>query len=254
MSNLPASFDDFMNEISASLSNASGEAALRRINTERVLRLVLEDIVEKHPDLQIRVLVDSRIAGQAGADILIQIDDYEIRLELLDVPNHLPKLSLEQVEAFRTVFEENPSTETIILTWTTEDLKAEKLNLNRIAYLKEHPEKLSAYLAGLKPLQTVLEDVLSSHMKVWDTVLTLQMSGSTAPADLQTIFERHLKTELHKERDRSYRTEEKKQAALKLPAERELTLMTTILNDALQGMPSKYLETRLAQLPKRGAR
>jgi hypothetical protein len=101
------SFEEFLSEISASLKEGSGEASLRRINTERVLKLVLDDIVEQRHDVQIRVLNDHRISGDIGADILIQIDDYDIRLEILDTSDNNCRLNKEQIIRFRKIFEEN---------------------------------------------------------------------------------------------------------------------------------------------------
>jgi len=254
MSSLPGSFDDFLAEISASLSSSSGEAALRRINAERVLRLALEEIVQQRHDLQIRVLADSRIAGQAGADILMQIDDYELRLALLDAPMGNLDLTIEQLEGFRSVFEENPSTEVMVLTWTTEELQSQKLNLQIIEYLKAHPEQLSRYLAKVKPLQDVIREILTDHMKVWDAVIASPTASTLAATDVRTLFERHIKTSIKAARERSYRNVERKMAALRLSEEQEISMLSSVLAEALQGMPSKYLAGRLAQLPKRGGR
>src|SRR5271157_5077653 len=132
MNSKPASFEEFFSEISASLREGSGEASLRRINTERVLKLVLDDIVEQRHDVQIRVLNDHRISGSVGADILMQIDDYDIRLEILDTPDNTCRLTRDQIIRFKEIFEENPSTETLVLTWTTYDLLSIQLSLSLI--------------------------------------------------------------------------------------------------------------------------
>ena len=84
MSDIPDSFDNYLAEISKSLTGSSGEETLRRINAERILKIFSEDIVQDYPELHIRFLTDNRIAGQSGADLLMQVDDYEIRWQRSD--------------------------------------------------------------------------------------------------------------------------------------------------------------------------
>jgi hypothetical protein len=89
----PLSINDFLSELRASLSQADGDAALRRINAERLLQLVADEFIDAFPADRIRVLPDSRLVGESGADILLQIDDYDIRLELFDAEEGKPNLA-----------------------------------------------------------------------------------------------------------------------------------------------------------------
>lgn len=254
MSKLPGSLDDFISEISASLGGSSGEAMLRRINTERTLHLALEEIVQQRHDLQIRILADSRIVGQAGADLLMQIDDYEIRLTLLDVPSGTPQLIPEQIERARSVFEENPSTEVMVLIWTTEDLLSQKLNLETIEFLRAQPDQIPLFLQKARPLTDVIADILASHMKLWDFILESHTEGSLASGDIHKLFEEHFKKSLEMERERSYKNVERKAAALRLDEAKEFSILNKALEDAVQGQPSKALASRLTQFTRRGGK
>ncbi len=251
---IPVSLDEFLSEISASLSSTSGEAALRRINTERVLRLTLEEIVSQRHDLQIRILSDSRLAGQLGADILMQIDDYEIRLALIDAPSNQINLTTRQLETFWTLFEENPSTEAIILTWTTEELLSQKLSLNTIDYLRDNPTHISAYLKKVKSLPDVIEEILDMHMRVWETASISSNNIPKSLIDIRQIFEKHLSKELKNEQKKSFRNKERKDAAryLDLIEDQESNIIINVLNDALRGQKDKVLVPNLCQVVKRG--
>ncbi len=254
MSQLPSSLDDFLSEISASLEGSTGEAALRRINSERVLRLALEEIVQQRHDLQIRILADRRIAGQAGADLLMQIDDYEIRLALLDAPSGKPELIPDQLKHFRVIFVENPSTEAVVLTWSTEDLLSQKLNLQIVEYLRAQPGQIAAYLQKARSLPDVIADILASHMRIWDFGLETPAESSLASGDIRKLFEEHFKMILIQEREKSYKTPERKEAALQINEEKELSLLNKALEDALQGQLSSALSNRLTQLARRGGK
>ncbi len=254
MSQPPGSLDDFLSEISASLGGSTGEAALRRINTERVLRLALEEIVQQRHDLHIRLLADRRIAGQAGADLLMQIDDYEIRLALLDSPSGKPELTPDQIDRLRLVFEENPSTEAMVLTWSTEDLLSQKLNLQIVEFLRAQPEKLESYLQKARPLPDVIAEILAGYMKIWELNLEAPAGSEPASGDIRKLFEEHFKLSLIQERERSYKNPERKEAALRIDEWKELALLNETLDEALQNQLSTALSKRLVKLPRRGGK
>ncbi len=235
-------------ETSPSLSPAS----VPRQNAERALRLALEEIVQQRRDLQIRLLSDRHIAGLAEADILIQIDDYEIRLALLDAPSGSPILNPDQLAGFRSLFEGNPSTELVVLAWTTPDLLSQKLSLQIIAYLLDHPEQMPRFLAKAAPVRDLLNRILSDHLKVWEAAMLSPHQGSASSLDLRKIFLQHLRTSLLQEKDRSFRTEEKKLAARQLSGDRELSLVSDVFEAALQGTDSQTLAGRLVQPARRG--
>ena len=254
MSTIPDSFEDFLAEISASLTSNTGEAALRRINTERVLKLVLEDIVQQRHDLQIRVLTDRRIAGQAGADILIQIDDYEIRLNLIDATPDKQLLTSTELEQMRNIFEENPSTEALVITWTIEDLPSIQITLKDLEGLMADPDQIATLIRGAIPLAQVIYRILDSQIKVWETFQLSVKPSDQSTTDIRRLFERHLKKALSLERERSYRNQERKIAAETMPEERETNLINKVLDEAMKGSKSEALSKQLARLSKGGGR
>src|SRR5438552_3110257 len=115
------SFNNFVSEFKQSLAQPAGEAILRRINTERLLQLVADELIENHEAQRIRILPDARMAGEAGADFLLQIDDYDVRLELLDSNDGKASLSQDKLISALQLLEDNPSTAALVFVWTTDD-------------------------------------------------------------------------------------------------------------------------------------
>lgn len=250
----PDSFDDFLTEMSASLKSPSGEAALRRINAERVLKLVLDEIVEQRHDLQIRVLSDNRISGEPGADILMQVDDYEIRVELIDAPNLIPNLDVDKLRAYKQIFEENPSTEALIITWTSDDLLSQKLSLMTIDHLIENRELIKGFLQKAKPLSDVVQEILTIQMRVWKDIPSLTKKETNISTDVNSIFAKYFEIEIKAEREHSFINEEKKLAVKQFPEKQEMKVVNNVLQDALKEYSTEDLASNLAQLPRRGAK
>lgn len=233
------SIDNLYSDISASM---------------RALRVALKEIVEQHHDQHIRLLMDSRIAGQEGADLFMQIDDYEICLALLKAPSGKPELNSDQLERLRLVFQKNPSTEAMVLTWSTDELLSQMLNLQIVEYLRAQPEKLPAYLQKARPLPVVMAEILAGHTKIWEFNPEAPAGSGPVSGDIRKLFEEHFKLSLIQERERSYKNPERKEAALRIDEWKELALLKETLEGILQGQISKTLADRLAQLPRRGGK
>lgn len=251
MNKKPPSFEEFFSEISASLHEESGEASLRRINTERILKLVLDDIVAQRHDLQIRVLNDRRISGDIGADILMQIDDYDIRVEILDTPDSLMSLYRDQVIRFQSIFEDNPSTEILVITWTTQDLHSIYLTLNQIDQLSTHPDQIISLVQTAKPLASVINEILENRIKVWGKMLTAPQEKGTSVSDIRKLFEDHFRTCLEEERNHSFILDERKKAAVSLSEKDAVMLLMDVLDQALNGEDMEKLAQRLSHVPQR---
>lgn len=254
MSTLPASFDDFLSEFSASLRGPSGEASLRRINAERVLKLVLDDIVEQRHDVQIRVLNDSRIAGDSGADILMQIDDYDVRLEILDAQENIITLGQDQLKRFKTIFEENPSTETLVITWTTDVLDSLQLALSEIDQLTNQPAQVQNLIRTTRPLSEVINEILESRIKVWEKILSTPQEHGKSETDIRKLFDGHFHTCLEEERGRSFKLDERKRASALVSEKEAAILLNGVLDQALSGEHTEVLVKRFLQLPRRGGK
>ena len=246
--------NNLISEISASLSQPSSEAFIRRINTERLLRLLVDDFIEQHPASCIRILPDRRITGKTGADFLLQVDDYDLRLILLDAPEGKLTLDVNILDEFMILMEENPSTVALIVVWTTDDLAAIPISIIRLRILQGSPDKIRDLLNKAKPLPEILSDVIQMQTKLWEVGLE-QLPQSTAQSiDLYRLFSEDIGQAIDKEARRAYRNDERLQAARDFPYQHEKHLVLEILQDALQGASMTDMETRLVKVSKRGWR
>ncbi len=246
------SFDDFVAEFSASLSAPQSEAVLRRINTERMVRLIADDLIASHTAQRIRVLADSRLAGETGADFLMQIDDYDLRLEIVDTADGTIVIRKEQLASARQLLEDNPSTVALVLVWTTSDLKAVHLSLARLRHVEQDSDGVAKLIQKAKSLAEVLPDIIAHHVKQWEFVLQASQESSSLRRDIRQLFENAIGSAIEEERERAYKNLERKLAARQFPVEEEKRLIFAVLKDALQGVPAKELQPRLTRLPRRG--
>jgi hypothetical protein len=252
---MTAETDDLNNlisELSASLSQPGSEAFLRRINAERLLRLSVDEIIEQHQASSIRILPDRRIAGKSGADFLLQVDDYDLRLVLLDAPEERPALDLSLLNDCMALLEDNPSTVALILIWTTDDLLSIPVSIARLRYLLQTPHKVNDLLKRAKPFTETVSELIHKQTKLWDVGLE-QIPHSTAQSvDLYRLFSEEIGKAIDMETRRSYRNDERLLAARNFPYEQEKKLILTLLQEALQGASAKELEARLLRVSKRG--
>jgi len=252
MAEEPLPVDEFLSELKASLSEASGEAVLRRINAERLLRLLAEEFMESHQAERIRILTDNRLVGEAEADLLFQIDDYDIRLQLLDAPENIPVLSVNQLPDLLRLLENNPSTVALILVWTTDDLVSVPMSVARIRYLIENPGRLPGFISSAQPLPDVLRDVVARQVKVWEVGLGTPLRPEIALVDSRRLFEEAFRKAVERECGRRYRSPARKEAAQRFPVEKEKRMITTAFKEAVAGKSTETLKQRLSWLPRRG--
>jgi hypothetical protein len=250
----PLPVDEFLSELKASLSEDSGEAMLRRINAERLLRLLADEFIEAHQAERIRILPDSRLVGEPGADFLLQIDDYDIRLLFLDVPDAAPALDVSQLPDFLRLLEDNPSTVALVLVWTTDDLRSVPLSVRRTRFLTQNPDRLPSLLAVTKPLPETLRALVARQTKLWEAGLDQAPRTTAKSADMRRLFEEAIGAAIEAERQRSYRYTERKLAARRFPVEEEKRLIFAVLGEALNGALAQELVLRLTRLPQRGGR
>lgn len=249
-----SSVDSFLAELKASLSEASGDSVLRRINAERLLRLLAEEFVQSHQADRIRVMPDNRFAGEPGADVLVQIDDYDVRLEFVDSADGPLELDAGLMPHFLKQLEENPSTVALVVVWTTDDLRSVPLTVTRIRHLSQDASRVRQLLSAAKPLPEVLREIVARQMRHWDVPWEEVPRSSVQPAGLRQLFEGAIEGAIELERDRSYRFTERKLAAERFPIDAEVRLVLAVLNDALNGAPADAMVSRLTRLPRRGVR
>lgn len=247
-------FDTFLDELKASLSQPSGKAVLRRINAERLLSLVANELIAGQEGARVRILPDSRLVGEAGADFLLQIDDYDIRLELLDAPQDELALDATALPSILDLLQDNPSTVAVVLAWTTDELLAVPLSAVRVRYLMLRPDRLPDLAAMAKPLLDVLRNLVSQQTKAWHIGLTGAPQVRAKRADTRGLFEQSITAAIEAERRRSYRHIERKLAARQFPVNDEIRAILAVLGQALEGATANELVPSLTHIARRGKR
>lgn len=246
------SLDGFMNELMASMSQDNRDAMMRRINAERLIKLIAEKLVDQHEAESIRVIPDNRLITQNAADYLVQVDEYDLRLVLLDTTGEKPTLSKDLLQEWGSLLKANPSTTAIIAVWANDELSSIALSMRRLLYLIDQPSELKKLPQNLDTFENVISTVIRKQTKSWKIQKIDANKLSSGKRDLYSIFSEKIIRAIDAEANRRYRTEERLKAAQKFPAEQEKQALLKILQDALDGKPAKDLEKRLTSLPCRG--
>ncbi len=245
-------FDKIVNELSASLSKESRGAMMQRINTERLIKLLFEDLVEKHEAESIRILSDNRLTDQESADYLVQVDDYDLRLVLLDTPDGKVKITEKLLQHWVALLEANPSTTVLIAVWTNDELSSIPFTTRRIKSIIESKDKIEKIAEIAKPFDYTISDVIHRQTKGWNIPRIEQNQPSTGKRDLYSLFSEKIISAIDYEASRRYITEERVKAAQNYPADQEKRVLLNILREAIDGASAKELEDRLIKLPRRG--
>jgi hypothetical protein len=220
-------------------------------NSEQQLHQLLNELIATRQTDRIRILSDDRLAGNTGADMLIQVDDYDIRLLWQDTPNHTPELQVEQLPVYLQLLEANPSTLALILVWTLDELPAVALSVARIHFLMQNPDRSMGLAKNAKPLTSVLRDLVSKQMRVWDIGLEPRPRSTAKPTDIHHLFIDAIVTAIETERHRSYRHTERKRAARNFPADEEKQIVLKALNQALNGAAARDLVPMLTRVVRK---
>lgn len=226
----------------------------QRRNTEDMIGLVARTIAEQALD-HVRVLTENRSAGQAGADVLLQIDDYDLRLVIEDPLHGRPALVETHLLQLLAILEANPNTVAVIVVWTTDDdLYALPFSPTRLRFLRQNPARLPSLLTRGEPLLNVLRTIIAQQTRLWDSTLDTAEVPRRASPPLRQLFQTEVVTAIEAERKRTYRTEERKQAARHFPVAAEQHLIMAIFDRALKGESSASLIAQFTCLPRRGDR
>ena len=254
MNDKESSIEGFISEINASLQQSDPNAFLRRVNSERLLILTIHELIEEHKTEQIRILTDNRLAGDTGADFLLQVDDYDFRLELIDIKDTRLDIPAENFANYISLLEENPSTLDLIVVWCTDDLLAVPLSLTRLYYLQRNADKIAYLISQAQPVKKILKDLIERQTKIW-SVGTGELPQTTGQGiDLYKTFSEEIGKAIDSQMHRRYLVEERKQAAKQFPYQEEKQLILSVLQDALKGVEAEKLSERLGRVQKRGAK
>lgn len=244
--------DGFLNELMASMSQDSRDGMMRRVNAERLIKLIAENLVEKHEAESIRVIPDNRLTTQDAADYLVQVDDYDLRLILLDTQNGKITLSEDLLQEWITLLEANPSTTILIVVWTDDELSSIPFTMRGLKSALDSPEQIKKMPKIAKPFEQVISEVIHHQTKGWKIPKFDSSQPSTSRRDLYSIFSEKIIRAIDIEANRRYRTEERVKAAQKFPYEQEKRAILSILQEALDGISATDLQKRLTNLPRRG--
>lgn len=254
MSESQDNINGFISEINASLQQSDPSAFLRRVNAERLLVLIVKELIDEHKAERIRILPDNRLTGVAGADFLLQVDDYDLRLELFDAPGDRLRLDPEQLNTSIQLLEDNPSTLALILVWSTDALLAVPLSITRIRYLSQNNNKIVELLQQAQPLKEVISELIQRQIKIWDVDLTKFSKTTGQSIDLYKVFSEEIGKAIDAEMHRKYLLEERRQAAQQFPYQQEKQLILSVLQDALKGIEADKLSEYLTRVSKRGSK
>lgn len=244
--------DGFLNEMMASMSQDTRDAMMRRVNAERLIKLIAENLVEKHVAESIRILPDNRLTDQDAADYLVQVDDYDMRLVLLDSPDGMVKVTKDLLRHWNELFESNASTTVLIAVWTNDELSSIPFTTKRIRSIIELESKVEKIAEIAKPFEQVISEVIYKQTKGWKIPALESKQPTTEKRDLYSVFSNKITSAIDYEAGRRYLNQERAQAAQNYPAEREKRVLLGILREAIEGVSEQELEEGLTKLPRRG--
>ncbi|MDX1417501.1 MAG: hypothetical protein R3293_25070 [Candidatus Promineifilaceae bacterium] len=248
MSDSKESVHTFLQEFQATLAEEGSEAILRRINAERLLSLLAERLSEELKVSSVRFLPDKRMAGGVGADFLFQVDDYDLRLELLDAPDGRLELALNNLRGYRQILEENPNTVALILVWTADGLPAVPLSIARIRFLVDHKDLIGVLLEQAEPLEKVFTSLVQKQIKSWDLPLRPAEGIGQEVTDLREAFSSALAAEMETVTRRGYRIPARKAAAANYPRKKETEELLKTFDAAMNGEKEKELVRELMDI------
>lgn len=239
-----SSIDHFTNQSTTSFfDNTLAEDEW--LSGKALLEQTLQELMYSQEGTQIRLLTNQGLAGSLESQMVIQIDEYDFRVQLLQAYGDEPQLTFEQLADFQQILEANPSTVALLLTWTTDNLLTIPLTIARIRFVQERPRVLAHLLRRARPLLAVLQNLMTRQIREWESGLDLSQRAVDEAVDIRQVFAASLEDAFEKERNRSYRQPARKQAAHYFPVESEKDVMLAILDDALKGEPANKLIKRL---------
>ncbi|EDN67130.1 hypothetical protein BGP_5171 [Beggiatoa sp. PS] len=222
--------------------------SIHHINTESLQQLLLDELSEFHLANRIHILLDNGLVRDNEKHFLLQIDDYDIRLNFLAAPTGKPTLDLEKLSQFNQLLADNPNTVALIVAWTTEDLQSIPFSTTRIQHLIQYPQQLSKLIQTAKPLAIVIKTLIARQFKFWEIQLEPTHCGTTHATDIRRIFEQAMISAIQNQQNRSYRYTERQRAARQFPVEEEQKFILSVLEKALEGKNSQELVHDLVSL------
>jgi len=218
--------------------------SIHHINTESLQQLLADELSELNNP--IHILSVNGLVGESEKHFLLQIDDYDVRLNFLEAPK--PTLNLEQLSQYNQLLTDNPNAVALIVVWITEDLQSIPFSTTRIQHLIQYPQQVSKLIQTAKPLATVIKALIARQFKFWEIHLEPTHCGTTHATDIRRIFEQAMISAIQNQQKRSYRYTERQRAARQFPVEEEQKFILSVLEKALEGKSSQELVHDLVSL------
>lgn len=242
------SLSEFLSQVTASLSEEDSEAVFRKINAHTLARLLLKEFQQNRPDLRIRILPDTRVDDDTGSDLLIQVDDFDLRVVIVDSKDGELGINSEQLAEFVKLLEDNPNTVSLVVTWTTDELDSVALTFGQLTQLVADVERTKDALKGASSFKSVIEDVIDTQIRTWEEGPLVEGRGDERSIEIKSIYGDALSRAMADEVERPYRIEERKLAARDYPIEFEHRLVMSVLDEALSERDVRSLVRRLTEL------
>jgi hypothetical protein len=203
------------------------------INTESLQQLLQDELSEFAN--RIHLLSDK----ESEKNFLLQIEDYDIRLNFLAEPK--PTLNLEQLSQFNQLLADNPNTVALIVVWATKDLQSIPFSTTRIQHLMQYPQQMSKLIQTANPLATVIKALIARQLKFLDIHLEPTHCKTTQTTDIRRVFEQAMISAIQNQQKRPYTYTARRHAAKQFPMEEEQQFILSVLDKALEGKSSQEL-------------
>jgi hypothetical protein len=222
--------------------------SIHHIAPKSLQQLLQNKLSEFHLAEHIHVLSETRLIGDSERPFLLQIDDYDIRLNFLEMSAKQPTLEANKLYDFKKILEDNPSTIALIIVWMMDDLPAVPFSTTRIQHLIQYPAHLTKLIQTAKPLITVIKTLIARQMKACELNLEPRNSENHEFTDMRRLFEQAIDSAIETQQKRSYRYAERQLAAHEFPVDEETEFILSILEQALNGENAHELVPNLVAI------
>lgn len=242
------SINEFLGYVTASLSEEDSDVVFRRINTHTVARLMLREIQEDRQDLRLRILPDARVGDELAADLLVQIDDFDVRVVIADSEDNQLHIDSQELNTFLDLLEDNPNTVALVIVWTTDELHSIALTFSQVAHLLAAEEDIDEELKQAGKFKAVVENIIDSQIRTWDEGTLFDAQGEERSIEIRSIYDNALSKAMADETKRQYRIKERRIAARDYPYDIEHKLVMSVLDEALSERDVGSLVKKLTAL------
>ena len=93
-----------------------------------------------------------------GADLLIQVDDFDLRVVIVDSMDGELTIGSDDLGTFVFLLEDNPNTVALVITWATDELDSIALTFGQLTHLAAEEDRIDFATKELSDFKTVIGD------------------------------------------------------------------------------------------------